>query len=78
MWRSSTYPLSPLLATVLVIALRPLAILLQLVDKPDARKTHKGDVPLGHLAGCNGIILSKPAMEHCFGIHHAGYFGHGR
>jgi len=35
-----------LLVTVLVIALRPLAIRLQLVDKPDARKTHKGDVPL--------------------------------
>ena len=35
-----------LLATVLVFALRPLAIRLQLVDKPSGRKTHKGDVPL--------------------------------
>ena len=35
-----------LLATVLVIALRPWAIRLQLVDKPDDRKTHKGDIPL--------------------------------
>ncbi|CAI8198199.1 MAG: Undecaprenyl-phosphate alpha-N-acetylglucosaminyl 1-phosphate transferase [Alphaproteobacteria bacterium] len=54
-----------LLATVLVIALRPLAIRLQLVDKPDARKTHKGDVPL--LGGpviwlviVTGIILLIP------------------
>lgn len=38
--------LATLLATVLVVALRPLAIRLQLVDKPDARKTHKGEVPL--------------------------------
>lgn len=35
-----------LLATVLVFALRPLAIRLQLVDKPSGRKVHKGDVPL--------------------------------
>ena len=35
-----------LLATVLVFALRPLAIRLQLVDKPSARKTHMGDIPL--------------------------------
>lgn len=35
-----------LLATVLVFALRPLAIRLQLVDKPSERKTHKGDIPL--------------------------------
>ena len=35
-----------LLATVLVFALRPLAIRLQLVDKPSERKTHKGEVPL--------------------------------
>ena len=35
-----------LLATVLVFALRPLAIRLQLVDKPSGRKTHKGDIPL--------------------------------
>jgi UDP-GlcNAc:undecaprenyl-phosphate GlcNAc-1-phosphate transferase len=35
-----------LLATVLVIALWPLAIRLQLVDKPSGRKVHEGDVPL--------------------------------
>ncbi len=35
-----------LLATLLVFALRPLAIRLQLVDKPNPRKAHKGDVPL--------------------------------
>ena len=35
-----------LLATVLVLALRPLAIRLQLVDKPSGRKTHKGNIPL--------------------------------
>jgi len=35
-----------LLATILVFALRPLAIRLQLVDKPTDRKTHKGDIPL--------------------------------
>ena len=35
-----------LLATVLVFALRPLAIRLQLVDRPSGRKVHKGDVPL--------------------------------
>ena len=35
-----------LLATILVFALRPLAIRLQLVDKPNDRKTHKGDIPL--------------------------------
>ena len=35
-----------LLATVLVFALRPLAIRLQLVDKPFGRKVHIGDVPL--------------------------------
>lgn len=38
--------LATLLATVLVVALRPLAIRLELVDKPDDRKLHKGDVPL--------------------------------
>ena len=38
--------LATLLATILVIALRPLAIRLRLVDKPDDRKTHKGDIPL--------------------------------
>ena len=37
---------STLLATVLVVALRPLAIRLQLVDRPSGRKTHKGEVPL--------------------------------
>lgn len=35
-----------LLATVLVVALRPLAIRLQLVDRPDDRKFHEGEVPL--------------------------------
>ena len=38
--------IATLLATILVIALRPLAIRLRLVDKPDGRKTHKGDIPL--------------------------------
>ena len=38
--------IATLLATILVIALRPLAIRLRLVDKPDDRKTHKGDIPL--------------------------------
>jgi UDP-GlcNAc:undecaprenyl-phosphate GlcNAc-1-phosphate transferase len=38
--------IATLLVTILVIALRPLAIRLQLVDKPDDRKTHKGDIPL--------------------------------
>ncbi len=38
--------IATLLATVLVVALRPLAIKLQLVDKPDGRKTHKGEIPL--------------------------------
>jgi UDP-GlcNAc:undecaprenyl-phosphate GlcNAc-1-phosphate transferase len=37
---------STLLATVLVVALRPLAIRLQLVDRPSGRKTHKGEIPL--------------------------------
>ena len=37
---------STLLATVLVVALRPIAIRLQLVDRPSGRKTHKGEVPL--------------------------------
>ena len=37
---------STLLATVLIVALRPLAIRLQLVDRPSGRKTHKGEVPL--------------------------------
>jgi len=37
---------STLLATLLVVALRPLAIRLQLVDRPSGRKTHKGEVPL--------------------------------
>lgn len=38
--------IATLLATIMVIALRPLAIRLRLVDKPDGRKTHKGDIPL--------------------------------
>lgn len=37
---------STLVAIVLFIASRPLAIRLRLVDKPDARKQHKGEVPL--------------------------------
>ena len=37
---------STLLATVLVVVLRPLAVRLQLVDRPTGRKTHKGEVPL--------------------------------
>ena len=37
---------STLLVTVLVIALRPLAIRLQLVDRPNDRKTHRGEIPL--------------------------------
>ena len=37
---------STLLATVLVVALRPLAIRLQLVDRPSGRKTHQGEIPL--------------------------------
>ncbi len=41
-----TSVIATLLATVLIIALRPLAIRLQLVDKPDDRKFHKGEVPL--------------------------------
>lgn len=38
--------IATLLATVLVVALRPLAIRLQLVDKPSDRKLHHGEVPL--------------------------------
>lgn len=38
--------IATLLATVFIVALRPLAIRLQLVDKPDARKKHEGDIPL--------------------------------
>ena len=35
-----------LVAIVLVVALRPLAIWLKLVDAPDERKQHRGEVPL--------------------------------
>lgn len=35
-----------LLAIVFVIALRPLAVRLKLVDKPDDRKIHDGEIPL--------------------------------
>ena len=35
-----------LFATILVAALRPLAIYLKLVDRPNSRKVHKGDIPL--------------------------------
>ena len=38
--------LSTLLAIILVVALRPVAIYYRLVDKPSSRKTHTGDVPL--------------------------------
>ena len=38
--------IATLLATVLVVALRPLAIRLQLVDRPNDRKFHEGEVPL--------------------------------
>ena len=56
---------STLLVTVLVVALRPLAIRLQLVDRPSGRKTHKGEVPLIGgpviwLAVMTGIIFVIP------------------
>jgi len=35
-----------LVAIILVVALRPMAIALRLVDKPDERKHHTGEVPL--------------------------------
>lgn len=38
--------IATLLATVLVLTLRPLAIRLQLVDKPGGHKTNKGEIPL--------------------------------
>ncbi|MDA8776847.1 undecaprenyl/decaprenyl-phosphate alpha-N-acetylglucosaminyl 1-phosphate transferase [Alphaproteobacteria bacterium] len=38
--------IATLTVTILVVALRPIAIRLKLVDKPAGRKTHKGEVPL--------------------------------
>ena len=35
-----------LFAIILVAALRPIAIYLKLVDRPNSRKVHKGDIPL--------------------------------
>ena len=42
-----TSVVSTLLATVLIVALRPLAIRLQLVDRPSGRKTMKVSPPAG-------------------------------
>ena len=73
--------IATLLATILVIALRPLAIRLQLVDKPDGRKTHKGDIPLIGgpviwLVVMIGVIFLIPNPPWCcFRRHHACFLG---
>src|SRR5689334_2431338 len=41
-----------------IVALRPLAVAVDLVDRPGGRKTHLGDVPIvGGLAMFLGIVL---------------------
>ena len=51
-----------LVSTVFLVALRPVATALRLVDKPGGRKLHKGDVPIiggvAMFAGmCAGLLL---------------------
>ena len=41
-----------------IVALRPIAIAVDLVDRPGGRKTHHGDIPVvGGLAMFLGIVL---------------------
>ena len=69
-----------LFATILVAALRPLAIYLKLVDRPNSRKVHKGDIPLvrraGHISCClnwRSCLYKEPALERFVRSHYASH-----
>jgi UDP-GlcNAc:undecaprenyl-phosphate GlcNAc-1-phosphate transferase len=48
-----------LVAVTMVMALRPLARVLGLMDKPGGRKTHRGEIPLvGGLAMLSGLLIA--------------------
>jgi UDP-GlcNAc:undecaprenyl-phosphate GlcNAc-1-phosphate transferase len=52
------------LTMLAMIALRPLAIAVDLVDRPGGRKTHSGDVPIvGGLAMLLGILLGSGLLS---------------
>lgn len=51
--------ISFLVSTVLLLALRPLAFAIGLVDKPGGRKLHEGEVPvIGGLAMFGGLVVA--------------------
>jgi UDP-GlcNAc:undecaprenyl-phosphate GlcNAc-1-phosphate transferase len=52
-----------LVACTMLLALRPLAQVIGLIDKPGGRKTHRGEVPVvGGLAMFAGLLAAAPAL----------------
>ena len=52
-----------IVATVSIVALRPVAVAIDLVDRPGGRKTHHGEVPIvGGLAMLFGMIVGIAAL----------------
>src|SRR5690606_8557845 len=47
----------------MLLALRPLAEVVGLIDRPGGRKTHHGDVPVvGGIAMFSGLLVAAPGM----------------